>query len=262
MDEVRELFQEYAASLEVDLCFQGFQKELASLPGDYASPGGTLLVARVDGALAGCVALRQLEPGTGEMKRLYLRPQHRGLGLGACLVGAVIAASRGRGHTRLRLDTLPSMADAIRLYRHFGFTEIAPYRPNPVLGALFFELDLSRGAGRPVVRENVEHYVWGEQNDGWRLVRSEGLSVIQEQMRPGTSEVRHLHRKARQFFFILSGRASFEVAGVTHPLEAGQGMEVAPCVPHRFFNPGPEELRFLVVSAPPSHGDRILMVQD
>ncbi|MGC4122047.1 MAG: cupin domain-containing protein [Myxococcales bacterium] len=111
------------------------------------------------------------------------------------------------------------------------------------------------------MRESVEHYVWGEQNDGWRLVRAEGLSVIQEQMRPGTSELRHLHRKARQFFFILSGRASFEVAGATHALEAGQGMEVAPCVPHRFANASAEELRFLVVSAPPSHGDRILVTE-
>ena len=143
IDQARELFLEYAQSLGFSLCFQNFDKELAGLPGDYAPPEGRLLLAEYEGQVAGCVALHKLEPGICEMKRLYLRPQFRGKGLGRVLADRIIAEARLIGYERMRLDTVePVMKDAVEMYRRLGFKEIAAYCANPIAGALYMELQL------------------------------------------------------------------------------------------------------------------------
>ncbi len=141
--QARELFKEYEAWLEVDLCFQSFEKELAELPGKYAPPNGRLLLAIDNGKVAGCAALRKIGDGVCEIKRLFLRPGFRGRGLGRMLAGAIIREAKQIGYERMRLDTLPpKMNDAIALYRSLGFKQIESYYDNPVPGAKFMELDL------------------------------------------------------------------------------------------------------------------------
>jgi putative acetyltransferase len=141
--QARELFLEYAQSLGFSLCFQNFDKELAELPGDYAPPAGRLLLAEYDAQLAGCVALHRLDDTICEMKRLYLRPQFRGHGLGRLLAERIIAEARQIGYERMRLDTVePVMKDAVAMYRKLGFKNIAAYRPNPNPGVLYLELQL------------------------------------------------------------------------------------------------------------------------
>ena len=143
--QARTLFKQYEASLGISLCFQNFDHEVANLPGDYAPPSGRLLLARVGDDLAGCVALRRMDADACEMKRLYLRPEFRGTGLGGKMVDAILAEARQIGYSKMRLDTLPGRMDsAIKLYRSIGFQEISPYYNNPAGEALFMELDLTQ----------------------------------------------------------------------------------------------------------------------
>ena len=152
--QARELFLEYAAWLGVDLCFQHFDEELAGLPGAYALPRGRLLLADVDGQAAGCVALRPLsaegaqegagEGNVGEIKRLWVRPAFRHLGLGGRLVSRVIDAAREAGYLRVLLDTLPQMDAARALYQSSGFVPVQPYYDNPLPGVIYLGLDIDR----------------------------------------------------------------------------------------------------------------------
>ena len=141
--DTRQLFREYSAWLEIDLCFQNFEQELAQLPGDYEEPEGRLLLAFHEAKLAGCIALRKLDESTCEMKRLFVRGTFRGQGIGRNLIEMIIREAREIGYERMRLDTLPpKMNDAIALYQSFGFKDIPPYYDNPVPGAKFMELEL------------------------------------------------------------------------------------------------------------------------
>jgi ribosomal protein S18 acetylase RimI-like enzyme len=141
VQHARELFQEYAAWLGISLCFQNFDQELAELPGEYMPPSGRLLLAQQDGDTAGCVALRKIDEGTCEMKRLFVRPNFRGKGLGRRLTESIIKEARQIGYERMRLDTLPGWMDrAVAMYRSLGFRDIEPYYHNPVAGAAFMEL--------------------------------------------------------------------------------------------------------------------------
>jgi putative acetyltransferase len=143
ISQTRELFLEYEKSLGFSLCFQNFDKELSTLPGAYAPPEGRLFLAECNGQLAGCIALRKLDDQTCEMKRLYVRPQFRGQGLGRKLTDRIFAEARQIGYRRMRLDTVePVMKDAVAMYRKMGFREIAQYCANPIAGALYMELEL------------------------------------------------------------------------------------------------------------------------
>lgn len=140
---VRELFIEYAQSLGFSLCFESFDQEVASLPGDYAPPHGRLVLATDNGQPAGCVALHKLGPEICEMKRLYVRPQFRGKGLGRDLAEKIITEARQLGYKKLRLDTVePVMKTAVAMYRRLAFREIPPYWQNPIEGVLYMELEL------------------------------------------------------------------------------------------------------------------------
>ena len=144
LDEARRLFRAYAEWLAVDLCFQGFAQELASLPGVYARPAGRLLLARVAAEAVGAVGLRPLEAGIAEMKRLWVEPGFGGRGIGRALAETVIAAAREIGYERMRLDTIPArMPAAQHLYRSLGFFEIPPYYHNPLEGVVMLELRLT-----------------------------------------------------------------------------------------------------------------------
>ncbi|HPE60627.1 MAG TPA: GNAT family N-acetyltransferase [Thiolinea sp.] len=140
---IRQLFREYQAFLNVDLCFQDFENELATLPGKYAPPGGELLAAMDGDRMLGCIALRPLEGEVCEMKRLYVRPEARGSGLGRELALVIIQTAREQGYARMRLDTLELLHEAMQLYEQLGFRRISPYYNNPLSGVAFLELVLT-----------------------------------------------------------------------------------------------------------------------
>jgi GNAT superfamily N-acetyltransferase len=146
LDAAREVFREYASSLDIDLCFQGFEAELAALPGDYAEPAGVMLLALVDGAVAGCGAMRPLAdvdyPNACEMKRLFVRRPFRRFGLGQVLAQALIERARAAGYSSMLLDTLDEMEAARELYASLGFVEVPPYYYNPIPGAHYLRVDL------------------------------------------------------------------------------------------------------------------------
>jgi putative acetyltransferase len=146
LDALRTLFLEYAGTLNVDLCFQNFDLELATLPGEYASPRGGLLLATVDGELAGCCAMRPLDtvdyPNACEMKRLYVRPAYRGMRLGRLLAESILETARVGGYDCILLDTLSDMESARALYEELGFGDIPPYYYNPIPGAHYLKADL------------------------------------------------------------------------------------------------------------------------
>ncbi|MGH8014932.1 MAG: GNAT family N-acetyltransferase [Candidatus Zixiibacteriota bacterium] len=139
---IRELFLEYAKSLNFDLCFQGFDKEVAGLPGGYAPPDGRLMLALCDRKVAGCVGLQKVTDGVCEMKRLWVRPEFRGRKIGRKLADAIIAESRQIGYTLIKLDTIDTMVEAISMYKSMGFSETSAYRYNPIEGAKYMELKL------------------------------------------------------------------------------------------------------------------------
>lgn len=143
IEETRKIFREYEAWLDLDLCFQGFEQELANLPGKYAKPEGRLFLAILDGKIAGCIALRKLEEGICEMKRLYVRDEFRGQRIGISLIEKLITEAKEIGYQKLRLDTYPpKMGKAVSLYETHGFREIEPYYHNPHGKTLFMELQL------------------------------------------------------------------------------------------------------------------------
>jgi len=156
IEAVRKLFKEYAASLSFNLCFQSFEEELARLPGEYTPWSGMLLLGLVDDQVGGCVAFHRLDGGMAgahvalsgesdvcEMKRLYVRPEFRGCGLGRALIEAILNCAAAVGYLKIRLDTVPcEMGKAVQIYQKLGFVEIPPYRANPIPGAKYMELDL------------------------------------------------------------------------------------------------------------------------
>lgn len=157
LEDVRQFFRNYAAWLGVDLSFQNFDEEMASLPGAYAPPSGRLFYAENDGQPAGCVGIRPFSEGVCEMKRLYVAPEHRGFGIGRKLALAAITAANELGYRKILIDTLPSMRMAVKLYRELGFQEAPAYYQTPIEGTMFLALDLENWSKEDVTNENLFH---------------------------------------------------------------------------------------------------------
>ena len=147
LDEIRQLFREYANSLEIDLCFQDFEEELKSLPGKYSEPDGRLYIAYLDDKVVGCIALRRYDDIRAELKRLFVRNGYRGLGISKRLIQRIIQDALDIGYHSILLDTLDTMKPAISLYTSIGFKDIESYYDNPIEGAKYFELDLTKLKG-------------------------------------------------------------------------------------------------------------------
>lgn len=144
IEEIKQLFLEYAQSLKIDLDFQGFETEFKTLPGKYAPPEGVLILALVDGKVEGCIALRKISEDICEMKRLYVREDYRGLGIGRSLITMILEKAIKLNYLYIRLDTLPTMKKAQDLYISLGFYDIEPYVYNPITGTRFMELKLKK----------------------------------------------------------------------------------------------------------------------
>lgn len=157
IEHVRQFFRNYAGWLGVDLCFQNFAEEMASLPGAYSAPTGRLFFAESDGKPAGCVGIRQATEGVCEMKRLYVEPEVRGNGVGRALALAAIKAAKSLGYRKVMLDTLPAMRIAVKLYRELGFKEAPSYYPTGVEGTMFLTLDLENWSEAEIKNENLFH---------------------------------------------------------------------------------------------------------
>jgi carbonic anhydrase len=165
LEQVRQYFRNYAGWLGVDLSYQNFDQEMASLPGAYAAPQGRLFFAEIDGRPAGCVGVRPFSEGVCEMKRLYVAPEERGLGVGRALALAAIKVAKEIGYKRLLLDTMPNMRMAVKLYRELGFNEVPAYYPTPVENTIFLALDLDNWSEEENCNENLCHLF--DYNRAW-----------------------------------------------------------------------------------------------
>ena len=245
--------------------------------------GGFIFVAERDGTAVGtCALMRAHDAGDGtyELAKMAVAEDARGQGIGRALAEAAIAHARAFGAARVELFTHPRLAPAVHLYRGLGFRQVPMTATPYARAALKMALDLRPDGGEAdapsalataayaiSVRESADdtavrlhaatHYEWGPGCDGWHLLQHPALSVIAERMPDGTAEVRHRHTTARQYFLVLAGELRVECDGARHVLRARQGLHVPPGVAHQVLNESGAPADFLVISAPPSHGDRV-----